>query len=77
VKPLTPHGGVGVGVDKGQSPIPGSQSLASHVGYGRGAENRIGVPRIWEEGRGREVSMQARVLSLDCGWTQEVLLMGD
>ena len=30
-------------VDKGQPLIPGSQSLASHTGYGRGAENRIGA----------------------------------
>jgi hypothetical protein len=32
------------GVDKGQPLVPGSQSLASYAGYGRGAENRIGVP---------------------------------
>ena len=32
----------GWGVDKGQLPVPGSQTLASHAGYGRGAENRIG-----------------------------------
>ena len=57
------------GVDKGQPLVPGSQSLASHAGYGRGAENKIGAPgqhqapEIWEEGRGREVPMQARVLS--------------
>jgi hypothetical protein len=51
------------GVDKGQPPIPGSQSLASHTGYGRGAENRIGVLGIREEGRGREVPMKARVFS--------------
>jgi hypothetical protein len=44
-------------VDKGQPLIPGSQSLAFHTGYGRGAENRIGVPGIQEEGRGREVPM--------------------
>ena len=31
------------GVDKGQPSIPGSLFLASHAGYGRGAENRIGV----------------------------------
>jgi hypothetical protein len=30
------------GVDKGKPPVPGSQSLASHTGYGRGAENRMG-----------------------------------
>jgi hypothetical protein len=34
----------GWGVDKGQLPVPGSQTLASHAGYGRGAENRIGDP---------------------------------
>jgi hypothetical protein len=34
----------GRGLDKGQPLVPGSQSLASHAGYGRGAENRIGVP---------------------------------
>jgi hypothetical protein len=32
------------GVNKGQPPIPGSQSLASHAGYSGGAENRIGAP---------------------------------
>jgi hypothetical protein len=48
------------GVDKGQSPVPGSQSLASHDGYDRGAENRMGVPgqhsapEIWEERAGGE-----------------------
>lgn len=31
------------GVDKGQAPVPGSQSLASHAGYGRGVEIRIGA----------------------------------
>jgi hypothetical protein len=30
--------------DKGQPLVPGSQSLASHAGYGRGAKNRIGAP---------------------------------
>ena len=30
-------------VDKGQSLVPGSQSLASHNRFGRGAENRIGA----------------------------------
>ena len=43
VKPLTPHSGM-VGVDKEQPPVSGSQSLASHAGYSRGAENRIGAP---------------------------------
>jgi hypothetical protein len=33
-----------LGVDKGQNPVPDSQSLASHTGYGRGAKNRIGSP---------------------------------
>ena len=49
-----------LGVDKGQNPVPDSQSLASHTGYGRGAENRIGAPgwhlapgRKGREGRGR------------------------
>jgi hypothetical protein len=32
-------------VDKGQAPVPGSQSPASQAGYG-GAENRIG-PLVW------------------------------
>ena len=32
------------GVDKGQPPVTGSQSLASHAGYSRGAENRLGAP---------------------------------
>jgi hypothetical protein len=32
------------GVDKGQPLVPGSQFLASHTGYGREAENRIGAP---------------------------------
>jgi hypothetical protein len=47
------------GVDKGQLLVPGSQSLASHAGYDRGAENRIGAPgrhsapEIREEGRGK------------------------
>ena len=41
VKPLTPHGRE---VDKGQPPVPGSQSPASHAGYRRRAENRIGAP---------------------------------
>jgi hypothetical protein len=55
VKPLTPHSGGGGG--EGVAPVPGSQSLASHTGYGRGAENRIGDPRrhsaleIWEESK--------------------------
>ena len=40
VKPLTPLGG---GVDKGQPLVLGSQSPASHSGYGRGAENKIGA----------------------------------
>ena len=40
MKPLTPPGR---GVDKGQPLVPGSQSLASHAGHGRGAENRIGA----------------------------------
>jgi hypothetical protein len=30
-------------VDKGQPLVPGTQSLASHNGYDRGAENRIGA----------------------------------
>ena len=41
-------------VDKGQLQVPGSQSLASHAGYSRGAENRIGPlggTRPMEEGR--------------------------
>jgi hypothetical protein len=32
------------GLDKGQPPVPGSWSLGSHSGYGRGAVNRIGTP---------------------------------
>jgi hypothetical protein len=32
------------GLDRGQPPVPGSQSLASHAGYSREAENRIGAP---------------------------------
>jgi hypothetical protein len=51
-------------MDKRQPPIPGSQSLASHAGYGRGGENRIEVLRIQEEGRRREVPTQVGVLSL-------------
>jgi hypothetical protein len=45
------------GVDKGQPLVPGSQSLASHAGYGRGAEKRIGDPGWYSalEGKGREV----------------------
>ena len=35
-------------VDKGQPPVPGSQSLAYHAGYCRGDENRIG-----DTGRGQ------------------------
>ena len=31
------------GLNKGQPPVPGSQSLASNAGYGRGSENRIGA----------------------------------
>ena len=31
------------GVDKGQPLVTGSQSLASHAGYSRGAENRMGA----------------------------------
>ena len=30
-------------VDKGQPQVPGSQSLASHIGYRGGVENRIGA----------------------------------
>ena len=30
-------------VNKGQPPVPNSQSLEFHTGYRRGAENRIGV----------------------------------
>jgi hypothetical protein len=41
------------GVDKGQSPVSDSQSLASHAGYSREAENRIGDPgRIWKKAEG-------------------------
>ena len=56
-------------MDKGQPPVPGSQSLVYHAGYGRGAENIIGTQgtlsasEIWEEGLGREVPTQARVFS--------------
>ena len=67
MKPLTPHWGGGV--DKGQPPIPGSQSLASPAGYGRGAENRIEVLGIWEEGKRRGVAMQVRVLSPVHDWS--------
>jgi hypothetical protein len=31
-------------VDKGQPPVPGPQSLASHAGYSGGVENRIEAP---------------------------------
>ena len=31
-------------VNKGQPPVPDSQTLASHTGYSREAENRIGAP---------------------------------
>ena len=31
------------GVDKGQLPVPGSQSQASHTQYSREAENKIGA----------------------------------
>jgi hypothetical protein len=47
------------GLDNGQPPVPGSQSLASHTGYDRVAENRIAAlgPRDkWREGRGKEGS---------------------
>jgi hypothetical protein len=46
-------------VDMGQPQVPGSHSPASHTGYSREAENRIGVSglhlalKIREEGRGR------------------------
>ena len=46
-------------VDEGQPQVPGSQSPASHTGYGEEAENRIGAPgrhsapEIREEGRGK------------------------
>jgi hypothetical protein len=59
-----------------QPQVPGSQPLASHAGYGRGAENRIGAPGQHsgprEEGEvmGRGwcwvVSTQVRVLSPVC-----------
>ena len=63
------------GVDKVQPLVLGFQSPASHAGYGRGAENRKEAPgqhqapEIWEEGRGREVPTQVRVLSPVCGWS--------
>ena len=39
------------GVDKGQSPVSDSQSLASHAGYSGGAENRIEAPGgTWPRG---------------------------
>ena len=66
VKPLTPYGGRDGG---GQGAVPGSQSLASHAGYGRGAENRIGAPgrhssprRCGKRAEGERFPMQARVL---------------
>jgi hypothetical protein len=31
---------------QGEPLVPGSQSLASHTGYSRGAENRIGTPGV-------------------------------
>jgi hypothetical protein len=41
-------------VNKGQPQVPGSQPLASHAGYGGGAENRIGAPGVkGGEGSGR------------------------
>jgi hypothetical protein len=55
---------------QGAAPIPGYQTQASHAGYGRGAKNRIGALGIWEEGRGREVPMQVRVLSLILDWSR-------
>ena len=45
-------------VDKEQPLVPGSQPPASHAGYGRGAENRIGALgwhlslEVWEERAG-------------------------
>ena len=50
-------------VDKGQPQVPGSQPLASHPGYGGGAENKIGTLGQHSgqevkggEGRGRGVT---------------------
>jgi hypothetical protein len=47
-----------VGSEQGVAAVPGSQSPASHTGYGRGAENRIGAPGQHSalEGKGREIS---------------------
>jgi hypothetical protein len=62
---------------QGQPQVPGSQSPASHAGYGREAENRIGAPgggtQLGDKGRGQRergrwvVPTQARVLSPVCG----------
>jgi hypothetical protein len=72
------------GVDKGQPPIPVSQSLASHAGYGRGADNRIEAPGQtlspgdkWRECRGkrgagcfprRQVSLVRALMNRDSLW---------
>jgi hypothetical protein len=68
------------GVDKGQPPyqgIPGSQSPASHTGYGRGAESRIGAPEqhqapeIWKEGERfpcRQESLVWALMNRDSLW---------
>jgi hypothetical protein len=66
---MQPQVGIWLCEAKGQLPVLGSQSQASHTGYSRGAESRIGALgllalKIQEEGRGREVPTQATVLSL-------------
>ena len=48
------------GVDKGQPLVPGSQSLASHAGYSRGAENRIGAAGQHSGPRGESKRGQER-----------------
>jgi hypothetical protein len=59
-----------VGGEQEKATVPGSQSLASHAGYSRGAENRIGPQgNTHEEGRKREVPTQARVLSSVHSWS--------
>jgi hypothetical protein len=59
-------------VDKGQPQVPGSQSSASHAGYGGGAENRWGPQGGTQPGGERKRGVggsptQARVLSLVSG----------
>jgi hypothetical protein len=43
----------GQGLDMGQPPVPGSQSPASHTGYGGGADDKIGALEEIQEERAR------------------------